>query len=84
MTTIDGWVARLRILGYLAVLFLAVPAYPSYEEAVSGKEFPVIESVSFQVSSPYQVSYEELTGLVTVHPGSPLTPSVIKESIRRL
>ena len=84
MTTIDGWVARLRILGYLAVLFLAVPAYPSHEEAVSGKEFPVIESVSFQVSSAYQVSYEELTGLVTVHPGSPLTPNVIKESIRRL
>jgi len=84
VTTIDGWAARLRILGYLAVLFLAVPAYPSLEEAVSGKEFPVIESVSFQVSSAYQVSYEELTGLVTAHPGSPLTPGVIKESIRRL
>jgi outer membrane protein insertion porin family len=36
------------------------------------------------VASPYPLSYEELNGLVTLHPGDPLTPEGVQESIRRL
>ncbi|NNG45485.1 MAG: hypothetical protein HKM86_00025, partial [Deltaproteobacteria bacterium] len=84
MATTDGWITRIRVLGFLAVLFLTVPALLSSGETVPDGEFPVIDSISFQVASPYRVSYEELAGLVTVRLGTLLTPAAIRESIRRL
>lgn len=45
---------------------------------------PVISSVSFQVSSPFLISYEELTGLIKVHPGDRLTREGVRASIRGL
>ncbi|MGZ8474524.1 MAG: POTRA domain-containing protein, partial [Candidatus Deferrimicrobiaceae bacterium] len=45
---------------------------------------PVISSVSFQVASPYLISYEELTGMVKVHPGDRLTGEGVRASIRGL
>ncbi|MGE5246904.1 MAG: outer membrane protein assembly factor BamA [Verrucomicrobiota bacterium] len=45
---------------------------------------PVVSNVSFQVASPYQLTFEELYGLVTLKPGDPLTPAAVRESIRRL
>jgi len=84
VTTTEGRVVQFLVLGSLAVLFLTVPALLSFGGAVPDAEFPVIESISFRVASPYLVSYEELAGLVTVHPGTVLTPDAIRESIRRL
>jgi outer membrane protein insertion porin family len=45
---------------------------------------PVIASVSFQVSSPFLISYEELTGLAKVRPGDRLTREGVRASIRGL
>ncbi|HEY5190354.1 MAG TPA: POTRA domain-containing protein, partial [Candidatus Deferrimicrobium sp.] len=45
---------------------------------------PVISSVSFQVSSPFLISYEELTGLAKVRPGDRLTREGVRASIRGL
>jgi outer membrane protein insertion porin family len=45
---------------------------------------PVIASISFQVSSPFLISYEELTGLVKVRPGGRLTREGVRASIRGL
>ncbi|HSE15044.1 MAG TPA: outer membrane protein assembly factor BamA [Candidatus Deferrimicrobium sp.] len=45
---------------------------------------PLISSVSFQVSSPFLISYEELTGLVKVRPGGRLTREGVRASIRGL
>ena len=45
---------------------------------------PVISSISFQVSSPFLISYEELTGLVKVRPGDRLTREGVRASIRGL
>ena len=45
---------------------------------------PVISSISFQVSSPFLISYEELTGLIKVRPGDRLTREGVRASIRGL
>lgn len=45
---------------------------------------PVISSITFQVASPYLISYEELASLVTVRPGDRLAPEAIRASIRGL
>jgi outer membrane protein insertion porin family len=45
---------------------------------------PIVSSVRFQISSPYLISYEELSGLVTLRPGDPLTDAAVKDSIRGL
>lgn len=45
---------------------------------------PVIGTVSFQVASPYPISYEELASLVTVRAGEPFDRARLRESIRRL
>jgi outer membrane protein insertion porin family len=50
----------------------------------AGAGEPVVSSVSFRSSSPYQLSYEELAGLVTLKPGMALSPEAVRESIRRL
>jgi outer membrane protein insertion porin family len=75
----------------LAILVLAgwivlrpfIPA-AAEEGPVSSAPAPIISSLTFQVASPYQLSYEELNGLVTLRPGDPLTPEGVRESIRRL
>ena len=45
---------------------------------------PVVSTISFQVPSPYQVTYEELYGLVPLRPGDRLTEDAVRDSIRRL
>ncbi len=69
-----------------AVLALALcapaPARPAEREP--GGEPPVVRSVTFQVSSPYLISYEELSGLVTIRPGDRLTREAVRDSIRGL
>lgn len=45
---------------------------------------PVISSVRFQVASPWMISYEELSALVTVRPGDVLSPESVRASIRGL
>ncbi|TRZ96666.1 MAG: outer membrane protein assembly factor BamA [Deltaproteobacteria bacterium] len=67
-----GW------LGFLPVLSAGEEVRPP---AASG---PVIASISFQVPSPYHVTYEEYYGVVTLRPGDRLTEEKVKESIRRL
>ncbi len=75
---------KLRILWILAALFFAVPSFLSFGETVPEAAAPEIGSISFQVASPYLISYEELAGLVTLRPGTPLTHDAVRESIRRL
>jgi len=58
-------------------LWLAVPS-------VLCAGAPVVSKITFQVSSPYQLSYEELVGLVVIRRGDPLTQEAVRESIRRL
>ena len=71
------------LLAAALLLFLrgSAAAADSPAPAASG---PVISSVSFQVSSPFLISYEELTGLVKVHPGDRLTREGVRASIRGL
>jgi len=79
--------ARTRGSRALAVVVLALavaapcPGLPA--EGTAG-EHPVVRSVTFQVASPYLISYEELSGLVTIRPGDRLTPEAVRESIRGL
>jgi outer membrane protein insertion porin family len=84
VTKIEGRVRPFRFLEFLAVLFFAAPVFLSHAGTVPGPAVPVIDSISFQVASPYMISYEEMIGLVTVRPGNLLTPAAIRESIRRL
>jgi len=73
--------APLIFAGWLAFL----PAPSAGEEVQpSADSGPVIASISFQVPSPYRVTYEECYGLVTVRPGDRLTEEKVRESIRRL
>lgn len=71
------------LLAAALLLFLrgSAAAAEAPAPAVSG---PVISSVSFQVSSPFLISYEELTGLVKVRPGDRLTRDGVRASIRGL
>jgi len=73
--------APLIFAGWLA--FLPVPSAGEEVRPPAGSG-PVIASISFQVPSPYQVTYEEFFGLVTVRPGDRLTGEKVRESIRRL
>lgn len=68
----------------LAALLLFVSLSSTRAETPPDGDDPVIESISFQVASPYMISYEELSGLVTVRPGSVLTRAAVQESIRRM
>jgi len=45
---------------------------------------PVLSSVSFQVSSPFLISYEELAGLIKLRPGNRLTREGVRAAIRGL
>ncbi|MDH3382654.1 MAG: outer membrane protein assembly factor BamA [Deltaproteobacteria bacterium] len=84
MPATEGRAGPLRILWILAVLLFAIPSPPSRGESVPDNVVPVIDSISFQVASPYLISYEELAGIVTVRTGYLLTRDAIRESIRRL
>lgn len=65
------------------LLFLAAGTVCAGEN--SGRRAPpILSAVTFRIASPYRISYEELTGLVTLGPGDPLTPEAVQESIRRL
>ncbi|MCL1926956.1 MAG: outer membrane protein assembly factor BamA [Syntrophorhabdaceae bacterium] len=67
-----------RFLLLLVVLVFLLPSGADAEEGVP------VASVSFQAPASYQISYEELSGLVTLRPGDPLRMEAIQESIRRL
>ena len=71
------------LLAAALLLFLhdSTAAAESSAPAASG---PVISSVAFQVSSPFLISYEELTGLIKVRPGDRLTREGVRASIRGL
>jgi outer membrane protein insertion porin family len=59
-------------------------AFPAWVMAATDNASPVVRAVSFQVASPYLISYQELTVLVTVHPGDRYDPQAIRESIKGL
>jgi outer membrane protein insertion porin family len=80
----EGRAGPLRVLSILTVLFFAIPASSSLGESAPDNVVPLIDSISFQVASPYLISYEELAGIVTVRPGYLLSRDAIRESIRRL
>jgi outer membrane protein insertion porin family len=84
VTPTEGRGNPLRILRILAVLCFLAPAGVSAGDAGPDEAAPVIGSISFQVASPYWISYEELAGIVPVQPGNRLTRDAIRESIRRL
>ncbi|MBE0606059.1 MAG: hypothetical protein IH610_07235, partial [Deltaproteobacteria bacterium] len=73
--------APLVFAGWL--MFLPVHSEGEEVRSPPGAE-PVIASISFQVPSPYRVTYEECYGLVTLRPGDRLTGEKVRESIRRL
>ena len=66
-----------RFVILLVAVTLALPI-------VAGAGEPIVSSVSFRSSSPYQLSYEELNGLVTLRAGAPLSQEAVRDSIRRL
>ena len=74
----------------LAILILAgwsaLQPIPSAGEEVPppAGSGPVIAAVSFQLPSPFQVTYEEFYRLVTLRPGDRLTGEAVRDSIRRL
>jgi len=70
----------------LAAVLLLLPngAAATVEASAPISTGPVIASVSFQVSSPFLISYEELTGLTKVRPGDRLTREGVRASIRGL
>jgi len=74
-----------RLLAAVAagVLLAACPASGAVPDA-RPEGSPVVRSVRFQISSPYLISFAELSGLVAVRPGVPLTEEAVRESIRGL
>jgi outer membrane protein insertion porin family len=71
-----------RWAGVLLPLFFAFA--PSAAAEAGADVPPVVSAVTFQVASPYRISYEELAGLVAVRAGEPLSGRDLRESIRRL
>jgi len=69
------------VLGFL--LFLSA-GFAHAGESSARRSPPTLSGVTFQVASPYRISHGELTGLVTLRPGDPLTREAVQESIRRL
>lgn len=84
MTATEGRAGPLQVLSILAALFFAIPASSSPGESVPDNVVAVIDSISFRVATPYEISYEELAGIVSVRPGYLLTRDAVRESIRRL
>jgi outer membrane protein insertion porin family len=79
-------VERSRFLPLLAVaaLLLLRGSSAAAEASSPAVDGPVISAISFQVSSPFLISYEELTGLIKVRPGDRLTREGVRASIRGL
>ena len=78
---------RSRVLPFLfaAALLLFHRGLSAAAEALAPEASgPLISSISFQVSSPFLISYEELTGLIKVRPGGRLTREGVRASIRGL
>jgi outer membrane protein insertion porin family len=67
-----------------AGLILAVTAPARAERPPAALPPPVVASVTFQVASPYLISYEELAGLIALRPGDALTSAAVREAIRGL
>jgi outer membrane protein insertion porin family len=67
-----------------AALLLFLRGTAAAETPAPATPGPVISSVSFQVSSPFLISYVELTGLIKVRPGDRLTREGVRASIRGL
>ena len=68
-----------------AALLLLLRGLSAADEAPSpAASGPVISSISFQVASPFLISYEELAGLIKVRPGIRLTREGVRASIRGL
>jgi len=76
---------RLAILAFAGWVSLLTFARAAAEEGPAAPvPASIVSTLTFQVASPFQLSYEELYGLVTLRPGDPLTPEGVRESIRRL
>jgi len=73
--------ATLILAGWVA---LRAAAAVAAEGGTGAAGVPIVSSLSFQVASPYQLTYEELYGLVALRPGDPLTADAVRDSIRRL
>lgn len=84
MAVIEGRRGRFLAAAVLTIFGFAALARVSSAQGVVDTLPPEVESVSFRVASPYVISYEELAGLVTVHPGDLLTRDAVQESMRRL
>jgi outer membrane protein insertion porin family len=76
-------IKRLRAAAAAGVLLAASPALGADVAVPSGRG-PFVAAVRFQVSSPYLISYAELSGLVAIRPGDPLTDAAVRDSIRGL
>jgi outer membrane protein insertion porin family len=68
----------------LALLGMLSIPLPARAETGSDNAAPVIRAVSFQIASPYLISYQELMALVTVRPGDRYDPRTVRESIKGL
>ncbi|GAB4365579.1 MAG: outer membrane protein assembly factor [Deltaproteobacteria bacterium] len=84
MAGIDLRLRRGSRAGILALLLIFSAGAGIAGEEDGGSGPPVLSGVTFQIASPYRISYGELTGLVTLKAGDPLTPEAVRESIRRL
>ncbi|MFZ2225658.1 MAG: outer membrane protein assembly factor BamA [Candidatus Deferrimicrobium sp.] len=76
--------SKLLPLFLAAALLLLRGSSSGAEAATPAAPGPLISSISFQVSSPFLISYEELTGLIKVRPGDRLTREGVRASIRGL
>ena len=73
--------APLILAGWMALLPVPSSGEEARPPAGGGR---VVSTISFQVPSPYHVTYEELYGLVPLRPGDRLTEEAVRDSIRRL
>lgn len=76
--------SKATLLLPVAALLLFLRASAVAGPPATASRGPVISSLSFQVASPFLISYEELTGLVKVRPGDPLTREGVRASIMGL
>ncbi len=72
------------LLAAAALLFFLRGSSAAAEVPAPAAPGPLISSISFQVSSPFLISYEELTGLIKVRPGDRITREGVRASIRGL
>lgn len=70
--------------GMLGLLLFLFAGFACAGESSPGRPPPTLSAVVFRIASPYRISHGELTGLVTLRPGDPLTREAVQESIRRL